>query len=1066
MIDIIDKIDKNTEILKYVSRSDYIKGRRYFYPYIDYIDRINTGNSIINKFRVESERTARLYVCSITTAINTYNVTNLKCDCPQFMETNSCKHVAACLYHYYDQLFSVEITDGYKETFTNQLFDIFSQINSFNKKRKVKKEVTIEIYLEGNNNANLEDSLSLFLKVGTDKLYNCKGKKISDFLSAVKNNELFSFGKNFEYNPDECYFSDTNKKILDYLIFLEEHKESYYSNYELLRGSSTIKGFIDLLNNIKFSLNNQTIYNIENNFPFKSKLTKNKDLYKLNFDFTEDIRYITSDLEIIQIKNTLYKLNQREKLLLLGILSNEITELVFKDIDKNKFSNTILPVIQKSIEIDDKITDFTISKSISVKLYFDLFKDKIVCNVIFLYDDKELNYFDKNDTLLRDNQYEEGIIDDLCSYGFLIEENRLLLSEIENIGNFLDNDLALLTEKYETYTSENLKQVRVINNTNVKSTFSLGQDNIMSYSFDLGDIKENEIVNVLEALNNKKKYYRLKSGDIVNLENNKELEELNNLVDDMNISKNDLKKGSGEIPKYRAIYLDSLKNDKYHIVKTNNLFDELISNFNEYKNSNVSLSNKEKALLRDYQKEGVKWLYNIDKTGFGGILADEMGLGKSIQTIYYIKELLKENKDYKILIVSPTSLSYNWANEFDKFEPKMKKEVMLGTRNTRREKFDKLDGVNIIITTYGLLREDRKYYDKIHFKTIVIDEAQNIKNVNTEITKTVKSIKADTKLALTGTPIENSLNELWSIFDFIMPGFLPDLKFFDKKYKIKDFLEEDNKKLAELNKLISPFILRRRKKDVINDLPDKIENNIYIELTKEQKKIYLAELEAVNKTMNNIMAEGGVTKLRFLILQLLTKLRQICIDPRMLFSDYNGGSGKMDEFVKVVNEKVENSHKILIFTSFKEALKLAQKELNKRNITSYVIDGSVSAKKRCELVDKFNSDDTNVFFIMLKAGGTGLNLTSADVVIHLDLWWNPQAENQATDRAHRIGQKNVVEVIKFVTKGTIEEKILQLQNKKKILSDKLIDENSSDIAFNKLTEKDIRNLLSYDENEI
>ena len=275
--------------------------------------------------------------------------------------------------------------------------------------------------------------------------------------------------------------------------------------------------------------------------------------------------------------------------------------------------------------------------------------------------------------------------------------------------------------------------------------------------------------------------------------------------------------------------------------------------------------------------------------------------------------------------------------------------------------------------------------------------------------------------------------------------------------------EEELKKLETLSKQIKPFILRRIKKNVIKELPDKIENNIYIDLNKEQKKIYLAELEKTNREMEEIIKEEGFTKAKFKILQLLTRLRQICINPQIIYENYSVGSSKIDELIKLVKEIMENGHKILLFTSYKTALDIVNKEFNKNNISTYIIDGSTSSKKRMELVTKFNEDDTNVFLIMLKAGGTGLNLTSADVVIHLDLWWNPQVENQATDRAHRIGQKNTVEVIKLICKGTIEEKILELQNKKKILSDNLIDSNRLDQnMITDLTEKDIKNLLALD----
>jgi SNF2 family DNA or RNA helicase len=698
-------------------------------------------------------------------------------------------------------------------------------------------------------------------------------------------------------------------------------------------------------------------------------------------------------------------------------------------------------------------------------MYFDLYRDKIICNLKFLYDGEEIDYFDTNSTILRDSEYEENVLNDLYACHFSINKNKILLENTEDIGEFLENYLIKLTEKYETYTSSRLKEIKVVKDNKIRSTFSIGQDNIMSYSFDLGDIKSDEIVNILEAFKDKKKYYRLKTGDLIDINNNKDLEELDKLVTDMNIGKKELETGKGTIPKYRAIYLDSIKNNNYHIIETDNLFNELIEKFNKYKDCDVNLSAKDKKIAREYQIEGIKWLYTIDKTGFGGILADEMGLGKSIQTIFYIKELLKENKDYKFLIVAPTSLAYNWENEFMKFAPELKYGIMAGKRSGRREKLEHSDNLNVIITTYGLLREDKEIYDKMHFKTFIIDEAQNIRNVNTNITKTVKDVNADTKIALTGTPIENSVLELWSIFDFIMPGFLTNLETFSHKYKIKDFDEDSEEKIKNLQKLISPFILRRRKKDVIKDLPEKIENNIYVELTKEQKKLYVAELEKVQSEMEEILATEGISKARFLILKLLTKLRQICIDPRIVFDNYDGASGKTEEFLNVVKTMTQEGHKILVFTSFRTALELVRKELNKNKITSYTIDGSVSSKKRMELVDKFNNDDTNVFLIMLKAGGTGLNLTSADIVIHLDLWWNPQAENQATDRAHRIGQKNKVQVIKLITKGTIEEKILELQQKKKILSEKLIDENDVNQALDKLTEKDIKELLSFDNDE-
>jgi SNF2 family DNA or RNA helicase len=299
-----------------------------------------------------------------------------------------------------------------------------------------------------------------------------------------------------------------------------------------------------------------------------------------------------------------------------------------------------------------------------------------------------------------------------------------------------------------------------------------------------------------------------------------------------------------------------------------------------------------------------------------------------------------------------------------------------------------------------------------------------------------------------------------------MPGYLANLINFQRKYNIKDVTDKDLESLKHLEEQIRPFILRRKKKDVVQELPDKIENNVFIDLNKEQKKLYVAQLEKTKKEMDDIIRNEGFKKGNFKILQLLTKLRQLCIDPRILYEEYKGGSAKIENLVQIVKDTVENGHKILLFTSYKTALDIVNAELTNNNISTYVIDGSVSSKKRMELVDKFNTDDTNVFLITLKAGGTGLNLTSADVVIHLDLWWNPQVENQATDRAHRIGQKNTVEVIKLICKGTIEERILELQTKKKVLSDTLIEgEDRDQNIISKLTEEDIQNLLSLDNDE-
>lgn len=1045
-----------SKILKVISPSDYIKGRNYNSVFIKKNEKVIYNNQVQYRFHVCSESFANTLYHVWITLNEDGQIEKTSCDCLQFDKGRSCKHVGACLWHNREELF-VEKERDHREQVTQNIFDYLLRESTNKSKFLLNKKVNFELYITADNFYPYYDNqIEIYFKIGMDKLYICRGSKARNMLETIYDGTQLCISKNFTLNMEEHFLSQDEEEIVHFLYEVCGGRNSYYGGNTLSIQGGLTKQFFRILKGKSFHLNDYLISEYKNEFPLNVVLEKKEDKYNVRFLKLERMQVITSDFAYVQIENTLYHVPKKTRSFLKIIFSQKLNELWFNMSSLDAFKQYMLPLVKEKMEIDSSITEIVISGTPQAKLYFDLYKDFIICKPKFIYSGEEVDYFStKNIKIIREESYEQEVVHKICSYNFVIEKNKIILTELDSIVYFLEEGLKQLAEVYEIYTTEKLKNVDIIRRTNVSSTFSIGKDKIMSYSFDLDGIEPKEVDQIFSAMEMRRKYYRLKSGDILTLEKNENLVEFKELADNLELKEDAIEEG--EISKYKAIYLDSLKQNQNFSIKTNNLFKQLIDNFYAYKDSQITLTTKEKDLLRPYQVEGVRWLYTLTKTGFGGILADEMGLGKSIQTIYYIREMLKENAEYKFLIVVPTSLVYNWENEFQKFAPDMKYKMLVGLKSKRRE--EKIGDVNILITTYGLLREDKDIYQDIFFKTMIIDEAQNIKNINTEVTKTVKSIKAETKFALTGTPIENSVVELWSIFDFIMPGYLGTVKSFESKYKISDF-EQDNQKIKILNQLVQPFILRRYKKDVIRDLPDKIENNIYVELTDLQKQVYLKELEHVSEEMDSILQDGGISKARFLILRLLTKLRQICIDPRIVYNNYTGGSGKMDEFLHVVKTSVKNGHKILVFTSFKEALSLAQNHLSKEGITSYRIDGSISSKKRMELVQHFNEDKTDVFFIMLKAGGTGLNLTGADVVIHLDLWWNPQAENQATDRAHRIGQKKVVEVIKFISKGTIEEKILELQNKKKLLSNKLIDSDMESKVFSKLTEKDIKELLS------
>lgn len=1059
------KDDFSIDIIKeYVGRDNFIKGKNYFPFYVRYVGDSHSKTEIVHFLRVNSEREPINYLVKIR--IRGKEIVDSTCTCPQFGIEGCCKHIAAGLYNYREEMFPISPEEKRLIVSKDLLEDLYSKRKI--KKPGIKRQVHIEVAVEFLYNPS---EIKVFLKIGENKLYSLNAK-ITQFLKAYRSGEEYSFGKGFSYSPDFNFFSEADKRILDFII--ECDRRTYYTLRDMYLDGQDIETFLRLCEgkNIEVTSLNRSfkVRSLENGNPIGMELKKEDEFYILKPELdgitilTENCKYAISFNEKEPV---LYFLPEKVSSIVETILYNELENLSFRKEDMEMFKEGMLPELKSNIFLDESIgEEIIIGSKPEVKLYLDFQKGIIILDVKFYYDGIEVDYFEKNEKIIRDEKTEEEAIQEILQYGFMESENSFYLDDLDVIGEFLENRLIALAEKYEIFTSQKIKNTNFLKDNKIRSTFSIGKDNILKYEFDFGEIGSDEIVAILDSLKKKKKYYKLKSGDFLNLEENDDLRELDRLAEAMDLDAGELKNGMGEIPKYRAIYLDSLKKERYHIISTNNLFDELISKFNSYKDAEVKFSKKDEDTLRDYQQTGVRWLYNIYKCGFGGILADEMGLGKSIQLICFIKEILKEKADAKILIVAPTSLIYNWKNEFDKFGEELSYKVFAENKEIRQHELENLDGVNVLITTYGLLRRDIEQYRDKTFELIAIDEAQNIKNANAQMTKAVKSLKASTKMALTGTPLENSVLELWSIFDFIMPGYLSGLLSFQRKYNIKEVDEEHLKNLDALNKQIAPFIMRRRKKDVVKELPDKIENNIFIDLNESQKKLYAAQLEKTKEEIDEIIANEGVEKANFKILQLLMKLRQLCIDPVIVFENYKGGSSKIENLVTITKDIIENGHKILLFTSFKMALDIVNREFTNNNISTYVIDGSVSAKKRMELVDKFNEDDTNVFLITLKSGGTGLNLTSADVVIHLDLWWNPQVENQATDRAHRIGQKNTVEVIKLICKGTIEERILELQNKKKILSDRLIEgENRDENIISKLSEKDIKNLLKMDNDE-
>ena len=412
------------------------------------------------------------------------------------------------------------------------------------------------------------------------------------------------------------------------------------------------------------------------------------------------------------------------------------------------------------------------------------------------------------------------------------------------------------------------------------------------------------------------------------------------------------------------------------------------------------------------------------------------------------------------LVVCPSSLSLNWQNEANKFANKLKTVVIKGSLFDRKRQIKEIDKYDLVITSYDLLKRDIELYEKedYNFRFIIADEAQYLKNSNTQNAKSIKKIKAETRYALTGTPIENSLAELWSIFDFIMPGYLFSYRKFKNTYEMPIIKGEDENAMQKLKMLIEPFVLRRTKKEVLKELPDKTVTVLNNEMCEEQRNLYINYLARAKQEVAEKVKLNGYEKSKMQILAALTRLRQICCHPGLFINDYNEGSSKLDQCMEIVKEAVKSGHKILLFSGYTSMFEIIEKELNKEQIRYLKLTGSTKVDERIKMVDEFNQNpEIQVFLISLKAGGTGLNLTGADMVIHYDPWWNLSTENQATDRAYRIGQKNNVQVYKLITKNSIEEKIYELQEKKSKLADNMLETNT--VFVNKLTKEDILKLF-------
>ncbi|MDQ0724077.1 SNF2 family DNA or RNA helicase [Paenibacillus sp. W4I10] len=782
----------------------------------------------------------------------------------------------------------------------------------------------------------------------------------------------------------------------------------------------------------------------------------------------------------------------------------------------DEFVQHVVPELRTlgHLSIDSQVREQIAEPELSPKLYIDFYRERITARLEFDYEVMVINPLaeylideeEKKVILVRDRYKERNLIERL-DRSFLERDGSVWASEREDaIYDVMYHLLPELEKQVDIYMPNAVKAMVQSYPTPPKVRADLGRGlDWLEISFEMEGVDEQELQELMRRIVEKKPYFRLKSGVFLSLEN-EGADSFAHMADSLGLGADDIKSSHIRLPAVRALQLPSRDEVSGH-VKWGGSLKRFLDDLRDPERMDFALPKALTPILRDYQNSGYQWLRTLAYYRFGGILADDMGLGKTLQSIAYITAVLQEKPEYDhtggdnyresgslwggtteatagidpetglpldkmasentdglwstlqqdgltirtrvihppVLVVAPASLTYNWANEFARFAPHLKVLIAAGQKEERASMLSGMDEADVIVTSYPLLRRDLDTYLGRTFHTLILDEAQAIKNASSQTAQAVKQIQAPRRFALTGTPVENSLDELWSIFEAVFPGLFPSYR------RFRDLSPE------RISRMVRPFILRRLKKDVLEELPDRIETVQRSELTVEQKKLYAAYLSQLQDEASKDMEDNGFQKNRIKILAGITRLRQLCCHPALFVEGYQGDSGKMEQLLETVEDCLAAGKRILIFSQFASMLNLIRQTLAAKGRNLFYLDGQTPAQSRVEMCHRFNEGEAELFLISLKAGGTGLNLTGADTVILYDLWWNPAVEEQAIGRAHRMGQKQVVQVIRLVTEGTIEEKILELQQRKKDLIAEVIE--PGDGGSTTLSEQDIRELL-------
>ena len=1087
--------------------------------HIEEAEGVHADENVIIEADVEGSRSTPYHVYLMWNTV-WEDLVESECSCPAFWEYDGiCKHCVAVLLRYYYEtknrtgqmnLMQIPgIQKGMARKTTGSIQQLLQKGALVKSLPMIQGDICGKVRLEPHMVVE-NTGITVSFKLGINRMYVLKD--VFGFARAIENHEKVFYGKNLQFIHAVESFVPQSRPLVSFLVQWAEKNEyryggyhSYYSVYGNARekqidlSANDMETFLELMKGQEILASvfymDEKPWKIVEQIPERTlKILGKTDGIEVSINRLSGIRGNRYNIFFSGNQIMMEPMKRMEPVKEFLECMAEIPErkIFVEKTDVPLFCMELLPALEQCFEctkenFDEQQYGVAIPE---FSIYLDAPQtDMITCRPQVQYDKKVYSLYETRDVALRDLGKEAAVREVIQRYGEAYDERQkaMVITDEDKIYDLLTEGIPVFQQLGEVYISDTLKGMQVHPSPKVAVGVSI-ESGLMQLKMTAGEMSKEELIDILSRYNKRKKYYRLKDGSFVQKEDSG-LDILADLKETLQLTDQQLMQESVPVDTYRALYIDQQLRDNPVIssVRDKN-FRSLIRNMKTVEDNDFEIPAELEPILRGYQKTGFLWLKTLSANGFGGILADDMGLGKTLQVICYLlseyqereiqekskkepvekeqdienegRQREKKNSDDRLrrnaLIVAPASLVYNWNSELERFAPRLAVRMIVGTAAQRRTLLEAADEGEILITSYDLLRRDIDFYKKYRFRCQIIDEAQYIKNHRTQAARSVCSIHSVTRFALTGTPIENRLSELWSIFEYLMPGFLYPYAYF--RSELEQPIVENKDKIAatRLQQLVRPFIMRRLKTDVLKELPDKLEHAVYAQMTDEQKKLYTANALKLQKNLEQ-QSDSMFKTSKIQILAELTKLRQLCCDPSLIYQNYHGGSAKLDTCIQLIENAMAGGHKILLFSQFTSMLDVIERRLKAERILYYRLDGSTKSEQRTRLVNAFNENKVPVFLISLKAGGTGLNLTGADIVIHYDPWWNAAAQNQATDRAHRIGQKHTVTVYKLIARHTIEEKILELQENKKALSDQILSEEG--VTASHLTKEDLLQIL-------